>query len=203
MIKRYMCNFKATGAIVFDVPAFLMNFNCQTTAEHCTPVACKAKELATKFGCDPIKAENAAYLHDISAVVPVAKRVEFAEDQGIEILPEERRFPMIIHQKLSVVFAKKIFNVTDKQMLSAIGCHTTLKAEPSLLDKIVFIADKIKWDQEGIPPYLDKVERAMNHSLDSAVLAYLHHLWDSRHQLKIIHPWLVEALDFLKQHKNT
>ena len=199
MLNQYIGNFKTTGKIINDVPYFLELSGYSKTAKHCADVACKAKELAEKFGSDPFKAEQAGYLHDISAVVPNEKRIEFAQNQYVEVLDEEFQYPMIIHQKLSVVFANKVFGVTDKEILSAIGCHTTLKASPSLLDKVVFLADKIAWDQDGSPPYLAKIITAMSESLDNAVLEYLNYLWEKRNQLRVIHPWLIEAREFLMQ----
>jgi len=100
---------------------------------------------------------------------------------------------MIIHQKLSVVLARDIFYVTDTGILSAIGCHTTLKASASRLDKVVFLADKIAWDQDGKPPYIKKVTAALEESLDAGVRVYLNYLWERRDQLLVIHPWLIEA----------
>ena len=82
---------------------------------------------------------------------------------------QEKQFPMILHQKLSVVIAREIFHVTDPQVLSSIGCHTTLKAGASRLDKVVFLADKIAWDQDGDPAYLHEMRAALDQSLDAAV----------------------------------
>ncbi len=199
MLNHYIGNFKNTGEITIDVPHFLELSGYLKTARHCAAVAFKAKELTKKFGGDPFKAKQAGYLHDISAVVPNEKRIKFAQSQSVEILAEEFQYPMIIHQKLSVVFANKIFGITDNEVLSAIGCHATLKANPSLLDKVVFLADKIAWDQDGSPPYLAKIITAMDDSLDNAILEYLNYLWKRRNQLKVIHPWLVEAREFLMQ----
>jgi len=199
MLKHYLGDFESTGNLVDDVPRYLARFGHQKTAEHCRAVAIKARELAQKYTGDELKAEKAAYLHDISAVIPNDKRIEFARSQAVEVLPEEIQRPMLIHQKLSAVLAKKAFGMTDQEILSAIGCHTTLKANPSRLDKIVFLADKIAWDQEGAPPYLNKVNGALETSLDRAVLEYLNYLWAQRSQLKVIHPWLVAAREHLLQ----
>jgi predicted HD superfamily hydrolase involved in NAD metabolism len=199
MHNHYIGDFRTTGKIVDDVPRFLVLRGHHKTAEHCSAVALKAEELAKKFNSDPCKAEQAGYLHDISAVIPNEKRIEFAHSESVEILAEEIQYPMIIHQKLSEVLARKVFSVTDYEILSAIGCHTTLKAKPTLLDKVVFLADKIAWDKEGTPPYLSKVIKAMEESLDRAVLEYLNYLWERRNQLKVIHPWLVESREFLMQ----
>jgi HD superfamily phosphohydrolase YqeK len=83
--------------------------------------------------------------------------------------------------------------LTDREILSAIGCHTTLKTKATLLDKVVFLADKIAWDQVGKPPYLNKVIEALEVSLDAAVLEYLDYLWERRDQLQVLHPWFIEA----------
>jgi len=96
---------------------------------------------------------------------------------------------MIIHQKLSVVIAREIFAIEDDAVFSAIGCHTTLKAQASLLDKIVFVADKIQWDQPGLPPYLGSLQEALLHSLDAAAFVYLDYLWQQRASLRVVHPW--------------
>jgi predicted HD superfamily hydrolase involved in NAD metabolism len=185
--------FNGTGKIVEDAVRFLSQFGHDKTAEHCTAVAAKAKELAEKFDCNPSKAELAGYLHDISTVIPNEERTEFAHSQKVEVLTEEARCPMILHQKLSVVVAREILGVADTEVLSAIGCHTTLKAKATRLDKVVFLADKIAWDQAGKPPYLSNVVKALETSLDAATLEYLNYLWVRRDQLQVIHPWLVEA----------
>ena len=199
MLNHYVGDFKSTGKIVDDVPRFLTSFGHQKTAEHCFAVASKATELAKRFNSDLSKAEQAGYLHDVSAIIPNEKRIDFAQSQSVEILAEEIQHPMIIHQKLSVVLAKEVFGVTDIEILSAIGCHTTLKARPTLLDKVIFLADKIAWDQDGSPHYFSKVIKAMDESLDVAVLEYLNYLWERRNQLKVIHPWLIEAREYIIQ----
>ena len=66
---------------------------------------------------------------------------------------------MIIHQKLSKVIAKEIFKVDDEEILNAICCHTTLRKHATKMDLVLFVADKIEWDQNGAPPYLAEVKR--------------------------------------------
>lgn len=195
ILNKHITEFKPTGKIAEDVPRFLALFGCQKTAQHCAAVAAKAKELAEKFGSNPQKAEQAGYLHDISAVIPNEKKIDFARSWMVEILPEELQYPMIIHQKLSVVIARDVFKITDTEVLSAIGCHTTLKAGAIILDKVVFIADKIAWDQDGQPPY----STTLGESLDAAVLAYMNFLWERRDEFPTIHPWLIEAREELMQ----
>ena len=156
-------------------------------------------ELAKQFNADEDKAEIAGWLHDISAVFPSAERAKVARELGIEVLPEEDTFPMIIHQKLSIVLGRELFGVTDSETLSAIGCHTTLKQDASLLDKVVFVADKIAWDQPGQPPYLNEILAGLDKSVDHAAFVYLDYIWQMRASLKVLHPWTAQSHAQLKQ----
>jgi predicted HD superfamily hydrolase involved in NAD metabolism len=164
-------------------------------------VAAEAKRLAQRFSVDDTRAELGGLLHDISAVFPTAERAEIARQLGISVLPEEDILPMIIHQKLSVVVARDLYGVMDEGVLSAIGCHTTLKADPSELDKVVFLADKIAWDQPGQPPYLAAMVAALDQSLDEGVWVYLDYLWQQRTTLKVVHPWFRAAYEVYRQQR--
>lgn len=199
MLDQYINNFRCSGEVDVDVSLFLTSYGCQKTARHCIAVAGKAVELARHYHCDPSKAKEGGYLHDISVVIPTDHWIAVAHDQSIEVLPEEVQYPLILHQKLSMALAREVFKVTDSEILNAIGCHTTLRLNPSILDKVLFLADKIAWDQEGTPPYLKDLMNALDHSLDLAVLVYLDHLWDSRNELGVIHPWFVQAREQLIQ----
>lgn len=173
--------------------AFLTGRGFPRTAGHCAAVAAEARRLAARFGEEPARAEAAGLLHDISAPIPEAERIATAEAWGLEVLSEELAYPMIIHQKLSAVIAREAFGVTDAGVLSAIGCHTTLKAGASRLDKIVFVADKIAWDQPGDPPYLADILVALERSLDAAAFCYLDSLVQRRATLRVVHPWMLAA----------
>lgn len=182
-----------TGDVRSDMVALLRHHGQAATAEHSLRVAGEAQRLAQRYGVAAHLAALAAWLHDISAVIPSPRRVAAARQLGLTVLPAEAALPMILHQKLSVVIARELLGVRQAVVLSAIGCHTTLKAHATPLDKVVFIADKIAWDQAGQPPYLEAVLSGLACSLDAGVLAYLAHLWHRRDTLPVVHPWLVEA----------
>ena len=188
---------RLTGELSEDVPTLLRHHGCPNTVVHSAEVAAEAKRLALRFGVGPAQAEQAGWLHDVSAVFASDRRVQVAGELGIPLLAEEKAFPLIIHQKLSVVVARELFGVADRAVLSAIGCHTTLKAGASPLDKVVFVADKVAWDQPGEPPYLSDLLAALDSSLDAAAFVYLTHLWQRRASLRVIHPWLREAYEEL------
>ena len=187
-----------TDSLKENVHLFLTLNQCPKTAEHCINVGKEARRVAERFGANPDSAEIAGWLHDISAVFPSRERIQVSRALQIEVLPEEETFPMIIHQKISKVMARDIFGIEDSEILEAIGCHTTLRARSKLLDQVVFVADKIAWDQDGRPPYLEALTEQLQRSLKHGAFAYIHYLWERKETLKVIHPWLKEAYDELK-----
>jgi predicted HD superfamily hydrolase involved in NAD metabolism len=190
-----------TGDPCSDMAVFLAHHGHTETVDHSHRVAVEAEKLATRFGANPSHARIAGCLHDVSAAIPVAKRASVAEALGLEILPEEEAAPMLLHQKLSAVMARDVFGIADRASLCAIQCHTTLKASASLLDKVVFVADKVAWDQSGVPPYLKDITHALRRSLDQAALCYLDYLWQRRDTLLAVHPWFVQAYKELASHR--
>ena len=136
-----------TGDIPADVTTLLNAHGRPDTAAHCTNVASEARRLAARFGENERQAEIAGWLHDVSAIIPVAQRLEYAQQWRIDVLSEEVTAPILLHQRQSTVIAAEVFGITDAAILNAIGRHTTLhtnsKISPSALDKVVFLADKI------------------------------------------------------------
>lgn len=122
-----------------------------------------------------MKMKKKQRLQDISAIFPNEERIAVAEEFGIEILQEEREFPMIIHQKLSSVIAKEIFKIEDEEVLNSISCHTSLHKHATKMDLVLFIADKLEWDQIGTPSYLIEVKKDWK-NLWNMLLLYIFHI---------------------------
>lgn len=179
-----------------EIKQYLVSKNCEKTYYHCMEVGEYAYQLGEKYLTSPEKVSIAGYLHDISAVYPNNQRINVAQKYGIELNEAEMAFPMIIHQKISKSIAKMDFGIEDNEILSAIECHITLKKNYSDIDLVLFVADKIKWDQEGKPPYLDGLLQALNCSLENAAYFYIDYIL--KHDIKVVHPWLWDAYNQLK-----
>ena len=179
-----------------EIKQYLVSKNCEKTYYHCMEVGEYAYQLGEKYLISPEKVSIAGYLHDISAVYPNNQRINVAQKYGIELNEAEMAFPMIIHQKISKSIAKMDFGIEDNEILSAIECHTTLKKNYSDIDLVLFVADKIKWDQEGKPPYLDGLLQALNCSLENAAYFYIDYIL--KHDIKVVHTWLWDAYNQLK-----
>ncbi|ANY75272.1 HAD family hydrolase [Paenibacillus ihbetae] len=187
-----------TGDLKTDIQQFLTLNQCSETAKHCLDVGAESRRLAVMFNADPVAAETAGWLHDISVVFPNHARIDAARQLSIDVLPEEEKYPMIIHQKISKVMAEQIFHITDEGILNAVGCHTTLRSNSTLLDQVLFVADKISWDQKGTPPYLIELKKNLQESLTHGAFTYINYLWERKETLKVIHPWLADAYEELR-----
>ena len=183
LLASLLGDLQLTGNISQDVPAFLHQHHHTATALHCQHVAASAS-------VNLVQAEMAGWLHDVSAIFPAKERAHIARTLDLEVLAEEDRCPMIVHQKLSRLMAREIFGVTDALILDAVGCHTTLRPQPTTLDQVLFVADKLAWDQPGRPPYAGALQMALEQSLDQATRFFLSYLWERRDSLLVIHPWL-------------
>lgn len=193
ILAELIKSFKKTGDMEKDVLNFLELHNYPRIAEHSIKVGYESIRLAKEFNEDEEKAAIAGYLHDVSVVFPNNERIDVAKELGIDVLPEEETFPLIIHQKISKEMAREIFDVHDESILEAISCHTTLKANSSKLDRVLFVADKIEWDQKGTPPYIKVLLQQLDVSLEHGAFTYINYLWSQRENLKVIHPWLEDA----------
>lgn len=188
---NFLNNYKYNNKmdIFGNIRRFYEQTGTNKTFIHCENVA----KCAAKFSYHDNKGlQIACLLHDASAFIPTKKRLEVSEKLGINILPEEREVPLLLHQKISSYIAKQCFNITDEKVLDSIECHTTLRENFTELDLILFLADKIAWDQEGTPPYLKELLSALNKSMESAASVYINYLLNDS-QLKVVHPWLNAA----------
>ena len=162
------------------------------TAVHTLSVTGHAVTLARQFGVDPRAAEMAALLHDVSKIWSPERHLEIAPALGIEVLVEERQAPFLLHQKVSAALARVVFGITEPSIISAIGCHTTLKPNPSILDALVLVADKLSWDSSSAP-FKEMMERELEASIFGSALVYLEYMYERRHHGPALHPWLASA----------
>ena len=194
----YVNTTEITGDVVMDIKNFLLDNDKSKTLKHVIDVANTNSKIAEKYGLDKNLCILCGYLHDISAVIKPQDMLNYMVENNLFIDESERKYPFILHQRISRLIAKNFFNISDEVILSAIECHTTLKANPSQYDMALFIADKLSWDQEGIPPFYDIVIRNLSISLEKACLSYINYIIDNS---MILHPhlWIIESKEYLEK----
>ena len=171
--------------------------NKEDVLKHVEDVAEIAIGLAEIYNLDVTKTQLAALLHDISGIMTPQEMYDFAKARSLEIDPAEEKYPALLHQRVSKIIAQEEFDVTDSDILNAIECHTTLRKNASMYDKVIFIADKISWDQKGVPSYNDLIKSATVEALNEACYLYIKYQFDNN-LLVMPHQWLIEAYEDLK-----
>ena len=166
------------------------------TLKHAEEVADTAVWLAEIYNLDSEKVKLAALLHDISAIMSPQAMYELAKTRGLEIDAAEEKYHFLLHQRISRIIANEDYGITDSDILDAIECHTTLKKNASMYDKVIFIADKISWDQKGVPPYYDALKDKVRKSLDEACYYYINYQFENN-LLLMPHQWIIEAYEEL------
>jgi len=111
---------------------------------HTMGVMYTCTSLAMCHGCDLIKAQVAGLLHDCAKCIPTHKKLKICKKNDIRLSSYEEENEALLHAKVGVYIAKKKYDITDMEILSAIRYHTTGKPDMTTLEKIVYIADYIE-----------------------------------------------------------
>ena len=135
---------------------------------HSVCVAEMAEHLARKFGADMEKAWTAGILHDILKEQSPEDQLKMMDEFGIILTDEERPAQKLWHAILGAAYLERELGISDREILDAIRYHTTARANMTLLEKVVFVADFISadWKFEGV----EVLRQAAETSLDQAVL---------------------------------
>ncbi len=111
---------------------------------HTQGVKDEAISLAKRYGVNENKAELAGLLHDCAKCWKQEKLKQFILDNIKDIDKDELNNYKTLHAPVGAVLAKEKFEVDDNEIISAIRWHTLGRVNMTLLEKIVFLADKIE-----------------------------------------------------------
>lgn len=186
-----------SGDIRTDVKNILLINGKSNTCIHVANVADRNALISERYDLDHDKCVIAGLLHDISAVIRPGDMLKYAYENHLEVCEAEKKYPFLLHQRLSKICAVEYFNISDEEILSAIECHTTLKKCPSKYEMSLFIADKLVWDKRGIPPFYEQVNAALDISLEAACYKYMEYMVDNDMVLCPHDNW-IEAYDQFK-----
>ena len=134
----------------------------------------EAMRLAKHWGADVTLAQRAAILHDCTKYLELEPHKALCEQYGVELDELEQRAVKLLHSKTGACIAKYVFGEPD-EVYEAIFWHTTGKADMTLLEKIIYMADYIEpnRDFEGVEEmralaYSD-LDKAMLMGIDSTI----------------------------------
>lgn len=140
---------------------------------HCQQVSRICLILAHRFGADPEKARLAGLVHDIARTLTEKELLALAQSYRLAINEVERKVPLLLHGPVGAEILRRDLGITDPEVLQAVSCHTTGRKDMSLLDKVVFLADKIEPGKSILYPEIDRVRELADKDLDQAVVEFL------------------------------
>lgn len=167
--------------------------------KHSQGVVETATTLAKQYEQDIEMIKKIAIAHDIAKEMTSEELYDYADKNGIELDEIEKQEPEIVHSKIGADICKKEFNFTQ-EMQKAILYHTTGNVSMNIVDKIIFIADKI----EPGRTYLNTEEmmEIASRSLEEAILCICQ--YTIQYSLKketLIHPDTIYLMNTIISHR--
>ena len=155
-----------------------------------------AVELARVYGENEVDAARAGLLHDITKAIDGPLQLTLCDEYGIVLDTFSRSFPKTLHALTGSLVAQRIFG-ENENVVSAICHHTTGRANMTLLEKIIYIADYVEPNRDF--PGVEEMRAMAYTDLDQAVLMGLQSaVAHVRRQGQGLAPATLEALEFLK-----
>ena len=147
----------------FEIAVWMYKYLGGKRLLHTLNVGYLSAHLADVFGCDKDKALIAGALHDCAKELPLDEQFELAKRYSGDLFTEKK----LLHSPAGASFAREQLGIEDKEILDAICYHTTGRGNMNLLEKIVYLADKI----EPARNYTDltPIRAAAEKDLDSAM----------------------------------
>lgn len=139
--------------------------------EHSLGTRDMAVKLGEKYGLDRERVSTAALLHDCARELGDEALLNMAVQEGVPVGEIEKLLPVFLHGPLGAVMARKNFGINDLQVLKAISVHTTGAGKMGLLDKIIFVADKVEPGRRY--PGVDKLRELAFADLNACLMACL------------------------------
>ena len=158
-----------------------------------------AVHLAEKYGADVNAARQAALLHDCTKRLSMEEQMELCDRYGIELDEMEKGALKLLHAKTGAAVARDVFGMSD-EVVSAICWHTTGKADMTLLEKVIYLADFTERTRDF--PGVEELRQTCERDLDEALqLGFEMTVEEMKEWGNPVHEKTLEALAYLKGQK--
>ena len=156
-----------------------------------------AVELARHWGADVTDAARAGILHDVTKAIDGPLQLTLCGAYGKILNDFSRKYPKTLHALTGSMVAERIFG-ENENVVSAICHHTTGKADMTLLQKIIYVADYMEpiRDFPGVEKLRELAFTDMDAALKLGLEMTLEHL---RNQGSEVAPESREALAWLNR----
>ena len=185
---------------VDELRPIAMSFLKPKRMPHVLGTEQEAVRLARQYGADVTKAQIAALLHDCTKKLNRDEQLALCAHYGIVPDPLERQTLKLLHAKTGAAVARDLFGVDD-DIYNAIYWHTTGKADMTVLEKVIYMADYVEPNRvfDGV----DDLRDAVHTDLDMGLLMGLQ---DSIEEMtergNPVHYRTVEAKEYLENRED-
>ncbi len=111
--------------------------------QHSLGVMETMEKLALKYGADVEKAKLAGLLHDITKNDSPEEQKALINKYNIPADEAQLRYGKLHHSLTAPYVLKYELGISDEEILSAVRYHTTGRANMTLLEKILYVADYV------------------------------------------------------------
>jgi nicotinate-nucleotide adenylyltransferase len=125
-----------------------------------------AVELAKRWGADETDAARAGVLHDITKALDGPLQLTLCAEYGTMLDDFGKKYPKTLHALTGALVAQRIFG-ENEAVVNAIRHHTTGKADMTLLEKIIYVADYMEPNRDF--PGVEQLRRLAFIDLDGAL----------------------------------
>ena len=125
-----------------------------------------AIQLAKRWGADETDAARAALLHDITKALNGQLQLTLCREYGMILDDFSVMYPKTLHALTGSLVAERIFG-ENEAVVEAIRHHTTGKADMSLLEKIIYVADYMEPCRDF--PGVEKLRALAYSDIDAAL----------------------------------
>ena len=170
--------------------------------DHINRTRTLAKELSSIHGADALSSDLAAAAHDLYRHWSAKSLLEKSVSESIQVDDIEACEPILLHGAAASNWLYHYANCQDRQVLDAVRYHTTGRPGMTVVEKVLFIADKVEPDKVVREENLSKVLDLAYSNLDKAIEEYLS--WRIQRILSdggLIHPLSIDTWNY--QMKNT
>ena len=185
---------------VDELRPIAMSFLKPKRMPHVLGTEQEAVRLARQYGADVTKAQIAALLHDCTKKLNRDEQLALCAHYGIVPDPLERQTLKLLHAKTGAAVARDLFGVDD-DIYNAIYWHTTGKADMTVLEKVIYMADYVEPNRvfDGV----DELRDAVHTDLDMGLLLGLQDSIDEMTERgNPVHRHTVEAKEYLENRED-
>lgn len=158
-----------------------------------------AVRLAQRWGANVEDAARAGILHDITKALDGPLQLTLCEAYGKILDDFSRRYPKTLHALTGSLVAERIFG-ENEAVVSAICSHTTGKADMTMLEMIIYVADYMEPNRDfpGVEKLRELADTDMTAALKLGLEMTLEHLANQGNEVS---PASREALEYLNSTK--